>query len=122
AGEIIGEKACLMRQPQAATAVATSDVVLLVIPERTVQVMLERNPRLREVLLERVQFAERDLERRKLLAERRRRPMLLDLWSRPTRDARLLRRFQLVQQAEEMDCGAACLAMRSEEHTSELQS
>src|SRR5690606_6075307 len=90
---------------------AATDLVLLVIPERTVQVMLERNPRLREVLLERIQFAERDLERRKLLAERRRRPVLLDLGSRPTRKARLLRRFQLVQQAEEMDCGAACLAM-----------
>src|SRR5690606_5190628 len=110
-GEILGEKACLLRQPQYATAVAATDLVLLVIPERTVQVMLERNPRLREVLLERIQFAERDLERRKLLAERRRRPVLLDLGSRPTRKARLLRRFQLVQQAEEMDCGAACLAM-----------
>lgn len=115
-GEIIGEKACLLRQPQIATAVAETDVVLLVIPERTVQVMLERNPRLREVLLERVQFTERDLERRKLLAERRRRPAMLDLWSRPSRNARVIRRFQLVQQAEEMDCGAACLAMICRHH------
>jgi len=110
-GEVLGEKACLLRQEQPATVVAESDVVLLVIPENTVKQLLERNPKVREVLLERIQFADRDLDRQKILAESRRRPVLLDLWSRPAAGARLLRRFQLVQQAEEMDCGAACLAM-----------
>lgn len=110
-GEVMGEKACLMRQPQAVTVTADTDVVLLVIPENTVRFILERNPKLRDVLLERIQFAERDVQRQKLLAEKRNRPLLLDLWSQPTRGGRVLKRFQLIPQAEEMDCGAACLAM-----------
>ena len=110
-GEIVGERACLMRQQQPATVTAETDVVLLVIPERSVALLLEHNPKLREVLLERIQFAERDLQRQKTLQEKRSRPLLMDLASRPTRDAKLIKRFQLIQQAEEMDCGAACLAM-----------
>ena len=110
-GEIFGERACLMRQQQPASAIAESDAVLLVIPEKTVHFILERNPRLYEVLEERIRFAERDLNRQKLLAERRKKPLLLDLWSRPARDEKLIKRFRLVEQAEEMDCGAACLAM-----------
>src|SRR5262245_39106113 len=110
-GDVLGERACLLRQEQPATAIADTDVVLLVIPEKSVQVILERNPKLREVLEERIQFAERDLQRQKTLAERRKRPVLLDLVSRSKGDARVIKRFQLVQQAEEMDCGAACLAM-----------
>ena len=110
-GEIFGERACLMRQQQPASVVAESDAVLLVIPEKTVHFILERNPKLSEVLEERIRFAERDLNRQKLLAERRKKPLLLDLWSRPARDEKLIKRFRLVEQAEEMDCGAACLAM-----------
>jgi subfamily B ATP-binding cassette protein HlyB/CyaB len=110
-GEVLGEKACLLRQEQPATAMAETDVVLLVIPDGTVNQLLERNPKVRDALMERIQFADRDLERQKALAESRRKPVLLDLWSRPTHGAKLLKRFQLVQQAEEMDCGAACLAM-----------
>ena len=110
-GEIVGERACLMRQQQPATVTAETDVVLLVIPERSVAMLLEQNPKLREVLLERIQFAERDLQRQKTLQEKRSRPLLMDLGSQPTRDAKLIKRFQLIQQAEEMDCGAACLAM-----------
>jgi ATP-binding cassette subfamily B protein len=110
-GEIFGEKACLMRQAQAASAVAETDVVLLVIPEKTVHFVLERNPRLREVLDERIQFADRELQRQKKLAERRKRPVLLDLRSKPELGERIIKRFPLVEQAEEMDCGAACLAM-----------
>jgi len=112
-GEVLGEKACLLRQEQPATVMADSDVVLLVIPERTVHLLLDKNPKIRETLLERIQYAERDLQRQKSLSESRRKPLLLDLWSTPGRNAKLLRRFQLVHQAEEMDCGAACLAMIS---------
>ncbi len=110
-GEIFGEKSCLLRQEQPATVVAESDVVLLVIPEKTIHFILERNPKLREVLEERIRFFERDLERQKVLSERRNRPLLLDLWSRPESGERIIKRFRLVEQAEEMDCGAACLAM-----------
>ena len=110
-GEIFGEKACLMRQEQIASAIAATDTTLLVIPEKTVHQVLERNSRLREVLEERMRHIERELERQKRLAERRRRPVMLDLQSRAGLNERLIRRFPLVEQAEEMDCGAACLAM-----------
>ncbi len=110
-GEIFGEKSCLLRQEQPATVIAETDVVLLVIPEKTIHFILERNPKLREVLEERLRFFERDLERQKVLSEHRNRPMLLDLWSRPQAGERIIKRFRLVEQAEEMDCGAACLAM-----------
>jgi subfamily B ATP-binding cassette protein HlyB/CyaB len=110
-GEIFGEKACLMRQEQMASAIANTDTVLLVIPEKTVHFVLERNPKLREVLEERIRFAERELQRQKKLAERRKLPVMLDLRSKPELGERIIRRFPLVEQAEEMDCGAACLAM-----------
>jgi len=110
-GEIFGEKSCLLRQAQPATVIAESDAVLLVIPEKTIHFILERNPKLREVLDERIRFFERDLERQKVLSERRNRPLLLDLWSQPESGERIIKRFRLVEQAEEMDCGAACLAM-----------
>ena len=110
-GEVFGERACLMRQEQPASAVAETDVVLLIIPEKTVQLILERNPKLREALEERIRFNDRELQRQKLLAERRRKPLLLDLRSKPEMGEKLIKRFRLVEQAEEMDCGAACLAM-----------
>jgi subfamily B ATP-binding cassette protein HlyB/CyaB len=110
-GEIFGEKACLMRQEQTASVVAGSEATLLVIPEKVVHRILEINPRLREVLEERIRFAEKELQRQKKLAERKKLPVTLDLESRPGFGERLIRRFPLVEQAEEMDCGAACLAM-----------
>ncbi|RKP53339.1 peptidase domain-containing ABC transporter [Pararobbsia silviterrae] len=110
-GEIFGEKACLLRQEQMASAIALTDTRLLVIPEKTVHFILERNPKLGEVLEERVRFAERELQRQKKLAERRKRPVVLDLHSKPEFGEKVIRRFPLVEQAEEMDCGAACLAM-----------
>ncbi len=110
-GEIFGEKACLARQEQPASVVATTDTALLVIPEKTVHFILARNPKLREVLEERIRFLERELERQKRLAERRLLPVRLDLASEPQLGENVLKRFALVEQAEEMDCGAACLAM-----------
>ncbi|MGE5622806.1 MAG: peptidase domain-containing ABC transporter, partial [Bacillota bacterium] len=110
-GEIFGEKACLMRQEQMASVIASTDTTLLVIPEKTIHVVLERNPKLREVLEDRIRFVERELQRQKKLAERRKRPVILDLHSKPEFGEKIIRRFALVEQAEEMDCGAACLAM-----------
>ncbi len=110
-GEIFGEKACLLQQEQAVSAIAKSDAVLLVIPEKTVSFLLEHNPKLRDVLDERIAFHERELQRQIKLAERRNRRVLLDLVSKPGRGEKIIKRFPLVEQAEEMDCGAACLAM-----------
>jgi ATP-binding cassette subfamily B protein len=110
-GEIFGEKACLMRQEQTAAVIASKDTALLVIPEKTVHFILERNPKLREVLEERIRFVERELQRHKKLAERRKLPVIFDLQSKPELGEKVIRRFAWVEQAEEMDCGAACLAM-----------
>ncbi len=110
-GEIFGEKACLMRQEQMASVVTNTEVTLLVIPEKTIHVILERNPKLREVLEDRVRIVERELHRQKKLAERRKRPVVLDLQSKPESGEKIIKRFAWVEQAEEMDCGAACLAM-----------
>lgn len=110
-GEIFGEKACLMRQEQMASVVAASDVTLLVIPEKTVHLIAERNPKLREVLEDRIRVMERELQRQKKLAERRKLPVILDLHSKPAFGEKIIKRFAWVEQAEEMDCGAACLSM-----------
>jgi subfamily B ATP-binding cassette protein HlyB/CyaB len=110
-GEIFGEKACLMRQEQPASVLAVTDATLLVIPEKTAHVILERNARFREVIEDRIRFFERELHRQKKLAERRKRPVILDLQSKPEPGEKIIKRFALVEQAEEMDCGAACLAM-----------
>jgi ATP-binding cassette subfamily B protein len=110
-GETFGEKACLMRQEQMVSALAATPATLLVIPEKTAHFILERNAGLREALEDRIRFIERELQRQKKLAERRKRPLRLDLESKPGFGARVLKRFALVEQAEEMDCGAACLAM-----------
>jgi ATP-binding cassette subfamily B protein len=110
-GEIFGEKACLMRQEQPDSVLAMTDVTLLVIPEKTAHVIFERNAKFGEVIEERIRFYERELHRQKRLAERRKRPVVLDLHSQPEAGEKIIKRFALVEQAEEMDCGAACLAM-----------
>ena len=110
-GEMFGEHTCLLDAAQPVTVRAASDAVLLVIPQQTVRTILERNPQLKETLRTRIQFAEHELERQKQLLERRNRPLSLDLRSKPDIGERVLKRFPLVEQAEEMDCGAACLAM-----------
>ena len=110
-GDTFGEKACLMRQEQIASVIASTDTALLVIPEKTVHFILERNPKLREALEERVRLIDRDLQRQKKLAERRKLPVMLDLQSKPELGEKVIQRFACVEQAEEMDCGAACLAM-----------
>ena len=110
-GETFGEKACLMRQEQAASVIAGADTTVLVIPERVVQLILERNPKVREALEERIRIIDRELQRQKKVAERRKPAVVLDLKSKPELGQNVIRRFAWIQQAEEMDCGAACLAM-----------
>jgi ATP-binding cassette subfamily B protein len=110
-GETFGERACLMRQEQAASVIAKGETTLLVIPEKTLQLILERNPKVREVLEERIRILDRELQRQKMVAERRKPAVVIDLQSKPEIGQKVLRRFAWIQQAEEMDCGAACLAM-----------
>ncbi|MEO5696689.1 MAG: peptidase domain-containing ABC transporter [Burkholderiaceae bacterium] len=110
-GDTFGEQACLMRREQGASVIASTDTALLVIPENSVRFILERNPRLREALEERVRQLDRELQRQRKVAERRKTPLMLDLKSRPELGEKLIQRFAWVEQAEAMDCGAACLAM-----------
>ncbi|MGK0223471.1 MAG: subfamily B ATP-binding cassette protein HlyB/CyaB [Limisphaerales bacterium] len=110
-GDTFGEVAALKRQQQSATVVAKSDVVLLIIPEDTLRVLLELNPQVKDLLEARIVDTERDVERQQKVAEHRGRRVLLDLSSKPRAGEKILPRFGLVEQAEEADCGAACLAM-----------
>jgi ATP-binding cassette subfamily B protein len=110
-GETFGEKACLMRQEQAASVIAGAAAAVLVIPEKAVQLILERNPKVREALEERIRIIDRELLRQKQVEERRKPSVLIDLKSKPELGENVIRRFAWIQQAEEMDCGAACLAM-----------
>jgi subfamily B ATP-binding cassette protein HlyB/CyaB len=110
-GETFGEKACLMRQDQADSVIASADTTLLVIPEKTVHLILERNPKVREALQERILIIDREMQRQKKVAERRKPAVVIDLKSKPEPGMNVIRRFAWIPQAEEMDCGAACLAM-----------
>ncbi|HEX4675508.1 MAG TPA: cysteine peptidase family C39 domain-containing protein, partial [Steroidobacteraceae bacterium] len=110
-GETFGEKSCLMRQEQTASVIASADTALLVIPEKSVQLILERNPKVREALEERIRIIDRELQRQKKVAEQRKPGLVIDLKSKPELGENVIRRFAWIQQAEEMDCGAACLAM-----------
>jgi subfamily B ATP-binding cassette protein HlyB/CyaB len=110
-GETFGEKACLMRQEQAASVIASTDTTLLVIPEKTLHLILERNPKVREAFEERIRIIDRELERQKRVAELRKPSLVIDLKSKPELGENVIRRFAWIQQAEETDCGAACLAM-----------
>jgi ATP-binding cassette, subfamily B, bacterial HlyB/CyaB len=110
-GETFGERACLMRQEQGATIVANTDTTVLVIPEKAVHLILERNPKVRDALQERIRIHNRELQRQMKVAELRRPKLIVDLKSRPELGENVIRRFAWIQQAEEMDCGAACLAM-----------
>jgi ATP-binding cassette subfamily B protein len=110
-GEIFGEKACLLYSVQPASAIADRDSIVMVVPQKTVHSIIERNPDIRVVLEERIQFEESELERQKKLAAHRGKRILFDAKSESKMGERLIKRFPLVEQAEEMDCGAACLAM-----------
>lgn len=110
-GDFFGEAAALHGAGQFASAVAESDTVLLVVPEDTLQFVMARNAQIKELLENKIESAQRDLERQRKLAERRERGFFLDLYSKPGMGEKILPRFPLIEQAEEVDCGAACLAM-----------
>ncbi|GEM_PF-2771980 len=110
-GATFGEHAMLNSQNQPASAIAETTAILLVIPEQTVQTMLEYNPALRAGLNEQIQVFEQELNRQRKLKGH-----LSGRWhfgsEKSTLGAKnVLGRFPLIEQEEEMDCGAACLAM-----------
>lgn len=115
-GELFGELSALSPVGQPAAVIAETEAVLLVIPTDTLRFIIDRKPQVKEFLEARIKAAERELERQKQLAERRGRRLLLDLSERAGVGEKLLPRFALVEQAEESDCGAACLAMICKHH------
>lgn len=111
-GELFGERACLMNQPSLVRAEAVAKAVLLVVPQRTVTTILEQNPKLRSFFEDRIAELDRELERLNKVRALELEPLLrIDLESRAGAGEQILKRFPLVPQAEEMDCGAACLTM-----------
>jgi ATP-binding cassette subfamily B protein len=110
-GETFGEYAALNAAEQPASVIADTEAVLLIIPEDSLRLVLERKPQLRDLLDQKIEAGDRELERQRQLAERRGRRVFMDLSDRPGIGERILPRFSLVEQAEEADCGAACLAM-----------
>ncbi len=115
-GDLVGEAAAMKGGAQFASATAVTDAVVLIVPESTVRALMELNPAVQELLEDRVESLDKELERQKQVAERRGRPALFDLSSKAGLGERVLPRFQLIEQAEEMDCGAACLAMICKHH------
>lgn len=111
AGDLFGEKSALNKQRHPVSAIAETDAVVFVLPDSSLALLLERNPSLRDLLEKRIQQVEREFERQRKLSERRQQLFKLDLDSKSGVGQKVIRRFPLIEQAEEMDCGAACLAM-----------
>ncbi len=110
-GDVFGEHAALSREKQQYSAIAQTDTVLLIVPEQTLDFVLDRNPHVRDILVARTKRVERELERQQKVTATKKNPLILDLSSKPRIGEKVLPRFPLVDQAEEADCGAACLAM-----------
>ncbi len=116
AGEIFGEKACLDYAVQPAAAVAETDSLLIIIPQATIHLILQHNGSIRKVLEERNAFFVKELERQKKIDSWQGAKSLLSTAGRAGMGGKLIKRFSLIEQAEEMDCGAACLAMICKHH------
>ncbi|MGH8550129.1 MAG: peptidase domain-containing ABC transporter [Methylococcales bacterium] len=115
-GETFGERALLFSDHQPATVMTQTNSTFLVIPDSTVKTILEHHPGLKTSFEERITSFEQELERKRKLASQK-----LGRWHfSPVEGAgigaRILDRFPLVEQEEEMDCGAACLAMLCRYH------
>jgi len=115
-GDVFGEKACLEYSLQPFSAIAEEDSLLIIIPQATVQLILQQNATIRTILEKRITFSDKELERQKKVASWQGTKNLLTSGARGGLGSKLIKRFALVEQAEEMDCGAACLAMICKHH------
>lgn len=110
-GETFGERALLFSDNQPATVITETNSTFLVIPDSTVKTILEHHPGLKNSFEDRINSFEQELERLRKLSSPK-----LGRWHfsplvRAGVGEKILDRFPLVEQEEEMDCGAACLAM-----------
>lgn len=110
-GEVFGETSCLLHQASPVMVKARTDVVLWVIPEQTVHDILKYNPELTELFIERSRKIDKDVKRQQQIIAKKPSWQRVDLTNKTKHGEKILKRFSLVEQAEEMDCGAACLAM-----------
>ncbi len=110
-GEIFGEKACLEYATQPFDIRSTQETTLIIIPTKTVHTILKHNPGLRSVLEERIGFLNKELERQRKVSKLKLGGGIVSSGEKSGFGSKVLKRFELVQQAEEMDCGAACLSM-----------
>ncbi len=116
-GDFFGERGCLRNQESRVQVQAETAAVLLIVPQSTVRAILEHHPELLGRLEERMARTERELERLVRVRELEQTPLIrLDLDSQAKRGEKVIKRFPIVPQAEEMDCGAACLTMISRYH------
>ena len=111
AGEVLGEKAVLYYTPQYAEAKAVTDVTVIVIPQKTINFIVEHNPSIREIFDERIARLDKELDRQKKVDRLKPSVNMFSKGEKAGLGTKLIKRFERVQQAEEMDCGAACLAM-----------
>ncbi len=112
-GDVFGQASALEGGPQTYSTTAETGVVVLVVPSATVRKIVKLNPALRSTLDAGAKKLDREFDRQRQVRAMRRRPAMFDLVQRSGWGQRVLRMFPLVEQAEEMDCGAACLAMVS---------
>lgn len=110
-GETFGERALLFADNQPANVVTERESTFLVIPDTTVKTILERHPKLRASFEDRIHAFEQELERQRKLRSRKVGRWHFSPVVQAKSGEKILDRFPLVEQEEEMDCGAACLAM-----------
>ena len=129
-GDFFGERSLFRNEPRAASAQAVSDCTLLRFPLELFRRLLDEHPDFRLRLEQRVQqydyrrvanvpldFAEEILPAEASVQQVSPEQVELELDVEPLEDTaapakqRPIRRFPHVYQLDEMDCGAACLAM-----------
>jgi subfamily B ATP-binding cassette protein HlyB/CyaB len=115
-GDILGEKSCLSYAAQPYTATALSLVTLLVIPQQTFHFILEQNTAIQQILEDHISRLDKELNRQRKVSQLRRSFTQFSPSEKSPLGATVLKGFELVEQAEEMDCGAACLAMICKHH------
>jgi ATP-binding cassette, subfamily B, bacterial HlyB/CyaB len=110
-GETFGERAVLFSDNQPASVITESNSTFLIIPDATVKTILAGHPALRSSFEDRITAFEHELERQRKLAAQKAGRWRFSPVVRSGTGEKILNRFPLVEQEEEMDCGAACLAM-----------